>query len=299
MELRQLVYFDAVVRHGGFTRAAEQLRVAQPAISAQVRRLEAELGTVLLQRTTRRLSLTHGGELFWQRTRRVLEQLDAARADLDEISSVLRGKVRIGATPVLGSLDLPAAMAAFRRRYPSVALALRSGLIADLLAGLDAGEVDIVLGPVHPDLAQRYTASTLVGESLTLITPPGHWLAADRSGRLAAARDEPFVCLQAGSGLHTILTAAAAAEGFVPNIEFETYSPTSIRELVAAGLGVALLAVSTLRAPGPPVEAVALRSPPRHPPISVVTLRGSTLAPAPRAFRGYLRSQHRTVTAVE
>ena len=71
MELRQLVYFEAVARHGGFSRAAEQLRIAQPAVSAQIRRLESELGTTLLQRTTRRVALTHAGELFLARTRAV------------------------------------------------------------------------------------------------------------------------------------------------------------------------------------------------------------------------------------
>src|SRR5215468_4217165 len=103
MELRQLVYFDAVVRHGGFSRAAERLHVAQPAVSAQIRRLETELGTTLLQRTTRRVSLTYAGELFLARARRVLAQVDAARGDLAELSAVLRGRVRIGATQVLGS----------------------------------------------------------------------------------------------------------------------------------------------------------------------------------------------------
>lgn len=288
VELRQLVYFDAVVRHGGFTRAAEQLHIAQPAISAQIRRLETDLGTALLRRTTRRVSLTPAGELFLARTRRVLEQLDAGRRELDALSSVLRGKVRIGAAPVLGSLDLPAAMASFRRDYPGVGMALRSGLIAELLAGLDAGTLDMVLGPTHVDLPARYTATTLVEETLVLVTPPGHPLADDRTERLAAAKDEPFVCLPAGSGLHAILSEAAAVEGFVPRIEFETYSPASIRELVASGLGVALLAASTGHAPGPVIAVHRLAAPPWHPPISVITLRETISPAAPRAFHAHL-----------
>src|SRR6516225_994064 len=103
MELRQLAYFDAVARHGSFTKAARRLHVAQPAVSAQIRRLEAELGTTLLERTTRRVALTHAGELFLARARQALSQLDGARADLAELSAVLRGQVRIGATQVLGA----------------------------------------------------------------------------------------------------------------------------------------------------------------------------------------------------
>jgi LysR family transcriptional activator of glutamate synthase operon len=286
VELRQLIYFDAVVRHGGFTRAAENLHIAQPAISAQIRRLETELGTVLLQRSTRRVSLTHAGELFWARTRRALDELDAARAELDQLSSVLRGRVRIGATQVMGTLHLAVQLADFRRRYPGLGLTLRSGLMEVLLEGLDNGELDVVLGPIHADLPPRYVARPLVEESLVLVSPPGHRLS-DPSGSLAAARDESFVCLPAGSGLHEILTKAAAVAGFVPRIEFETYSPASIRELVAAGLGVALVAASAAHAPGPPVEIYPL-SHLSHPAIGLVVLDERPLTPAAGAFRDFL-----------
>lgn len=286
MELRQLVYFDAVVRHGGFTRAAESLHIAQPAISAQIRRLETELGTELLQRSTRRVSLTHAGELFWSRTRRALDELDAARADLDQLASVLRGRVRIGATQVMGTLQLPVQLADFRRRYPGLGLTLRSGLMEVLLEALDNGELDVVIGPVHADLSPRYVVRALVEESLVLVSPPGHRLR-DSSGSLAAAREESFVCLPAGSGLHEILTRAAAAEGFVPRIEFETYSPASIRELVSAGLGVALVAGSAARTPGPPVEIYPL-SHLTHPAIGLMVLADRALTPAAAAFRDFL-----------
>jgi len=288
MELRQLAYFDAVARHGSFTKAARRLHVAQPAVSAQIRRLEAELGTTLLERTTRRVALTHAGELFLARARQALSQLDGARADLAELSAVLRGQVRIGATQVLGALDLPAALAQFRRRYPGVCLALHSGLIAKLLRLLDAGDVDLVVGPVHDDLPAAFAARPLAAESMVLVTPPGHQLAAQRGATLAAAGDEPFVCLASDSRLHTILTEAAAAEGFAPRIEFETYSPASIRELVAAGLGVALLARSAAEGPGPAVGVCELARPPEHPPIGLIRSRARPLTPAARAFGDHL-----------
>ena len=288
MELRQLAYFDAVARHGSFTKAAQRLHVAQPAVSAQIRRLEAELGTALLERTTRRVALTHAGELFLARARQVLTQLDGARADLAELSAVRRGRVRVGATQVVGSLDLPAALAQFRRRYPGVSLALHTGLIAKLLGLLDAGEVDLILGPVHDDLPAAYQARPLVPESLVLVTAPGHPLAAGRGAALAAVRDEPFVCLPADSRLRVMLTAAAAAEGFVPRIEFETYSPASMRELVSAGLGVALLARSAAEGPGPAIGICELARAPEHPPIGLIHARRRPLTPAARAFGDHL-----------
>ena len=287
MELRQLVYFEAVARHGGFSRAAEQLRIAQPAISAQVRRLEAELGTALLRRTTRRVALTDAGELFLARARTVLDVLDGARADLDELAAVLRGHLTVGATLVLGSIDLPRSLARFHRRYPAVTLSLRAGLIAQLLDELDSGTVDVVVGPIHDDLPGGFVAEPLALENLVLVTPPDRRL--PPGATLAAVREEPFVCLPAGSGLHALLVNAAAAEGFTPRIPFETHSPASIRELVCAGLGVGLLAESAAHAPGAAVQVHPLQPPVAHQPIGIIQVRGRPASAAARAWHRHLR----------
>ncbi|MEO7555478.1 MAG: LysR family transcriptional regulator [Acidimicrobiales bacterium] len=296
MELRQLVSFDAVARLGGFTRAAEELVIAQPAVSAHIRRLEAELGTVLLHRTTRRVALTHSGEVFWSRVRAVLHQLEGARADLDELLAVQRGRVRIGATPMLGSLQLPSALAHCRRRFPGVRLALRTGLIAELLAALDDGDIDFVLGPVHAGLADRFATEALVDERLVLVSAPGRHAAGTLS-TLGSARDELFVCLPIGSGLRTLLLDAAGAhrcdgaEGFVPRVEFETDSPGSIRELVAVGVGVALIPESAARGPGPAVDIHLLESPPPHPPFGLIARADRGQSAAAHAVRDEIRRE--------
>jgi len=288
VELRQLSYFEAVVRCGGFGRAAQQLRIAQPAISAQLKRLEAELGTPLLERTTRRVALTHAGELFLARARNVLDQVNGARFDLAELAAVLRGRVRIGATEVLGSVDLPGSLAQFRRRYPGVTVALRAGLIAELMHGLDAGELDIVLGPLHQELLGGYHARPLVEERLVLVTPPGWPPRGPGPAALSDVRDEPFVCLRAGSFLQAILIEAAAAEDFTPRIELETHSPASIRELVAAGLGAGLIAESAARAPGPAVRGRYLQPAPQHLLIGMIWPRDREPGPATRAWQQHL-----------
>lgn len=288
MELRQLVYFEAVVRCGGFTRAAELLCIAQPAVSAQIRRLETELGVPLLLRSTRRVSLTAAGDLFLTRTRRVLGELDAARAEVDEQASVLRGRVALGATQVLGAFDLPGALAGFHQRCPAVALSLRSGRIAELQQALDHGQVDLVLGPIHADLPARYTARPLVGEQLVVITPPGHPLARGTRVGLAELREDPFVCLPVGSGLRDLLSSAAAAAGTGIRVQFEAAAPVGVRELVAAGLGVALSARSTALTPGPPVAVLELDHAPAHPPIGLIQYRERSLPAAARACHRHL-----------
>ena len=284
MELRQLVYFEAVVRCGGFTRAGEELRIAQPAISAQIRQLETELGVPLLRRTTRQVALTEAGALFLARTRTVLAELDLARGELDALGEVLRGRIRIGATPILGAVDLPVEMAVFHRAYPAVALSLRTGLVAELRASLDADELDLVLGPVDSGL-EDYVISTLAEERLVLITAPAPGGApAPPIGTLAQVSKEPFVCLPHGSGLHGMLRAAAAAAGFTPLIAFEAGNPANVRELVSAGLGVALLAQSAARAPGPPVDVHRLDRVPEHPPICALHPPTRPPTPVVRAF---------------
>ena len=236
MELRQLAYFEAVVRHGGFSRAAEQLHIAQPAVSAQVRRLERELGTAP-SRAHHPPGPAHArGRTGAGRARSALAQVEGARADLAELATaVTRGQLRIGATQLLASVDLPRALAGFHQRYPGVTIALRTGLIADLLADLDAGRIDVALCPVHDDLPAAYLAQPLAAESVVLATPPGRHSFPGGVARLADVREEPFVCLPAGSGLRGILVDAAAAAGFEPRIPFETHSPASICELVAPG----------------------------------------------------------------
>lgn len=288
VELRQLTYFEAVARCGGFTLAAKQLHVAQSAVSAQIRALEGELGVQLFARTTRRVTLTHAGELFLARTRRVLAELDDARGELGELVAVVRGRVTIGATPVVGPFDLPHALARFHAHYPGVAVTLRSGLISPLLAELDAGNIDLVLGPMHADLASRYSAQRIAEEDLLLILPLAHRLARERRLVLADLRDEPFICLAAESGLRAILDAAAAAAGFTARVQFEAHSPASIRELVSAGLGVALLARSVVELPGPPIDIRRLDPGPPHPPIGLMHHRDRRLSAAAHACRSYL-----------
>lgn len=284
MELRQLVYFDAVVRRGGFTRAAEHLHVAQPAISAQIRRLEAELSVTLLLRSTRRVRLTHAGELLLTRARRILDEIDGARTDLDDLAEVLRGRVRIGAVEALGPFDLHGALAAFHARYPAVELTLRSAAVRqELLDALDADYVDFALVPMRADLEDQYMARELFTEELVLITAPQHRHA--RCGPLAMAelRDDAFVSFPEPSGLRRILEDATGAAGYVPHVPFESTSLDRIRGLVSAGLGVALLARSIADAPGPPVTTHSVAPDPIYRAMGLIHRSDRALSPAAAA----------------
>lgn len=288
MELRQLIYLDAIVRHGGFTRAAEHLRVAQPAVSVQIRRLEAELGVTLLRRTTRRVELTLAGELLLTRARRAMAELDAARADLTRLTNGLAGRVRIGAIQALDPFDLPLALAGFHRRHPGVDLALRSGALRPLLDGLDRGELDLAIGPMPSGVPDRYARTTLFTEELVLITAPDHPLARAGSLPLAALRDEPFVCMPADSGLRAILDRLTGEAGFTPTVSFESTHLPRLRDLVAHGLGVGLLARSVADAPGPAVAAHRVDPGPVWRPVGLYHAADPPLGAAAEACRAFL-----------
>lgn len=286
MELRQLVYLDAVVRDGGFGRAAAALHVAQPAVSVQIRKLEAELGVTLLARTTRHVVPTHAGELFLARARTVLAELDAARADLARLTGAVIGRVRIGAIQALDPFDLAGALAAFHARHPDVELGLRSGGVRGLLDDLTHGRIDLALGPAPADLPPDVVAAPLFVDELVLVTAPGHPTAGAHALGLAALRADAFVCLPAGTGLRAALDRHAAAAGFTPRVPFETASLPRLRELVASGLGVALVARSVAEAPGPAL-AVHDVAPARiwRP---VALLHRPPLGPAAAACRAFL-----------
>jgi LysR family transcriptional regulator, transcription activator of glutamate synthase operon len=203
-----------------------------------IRKLETELGTPLLTRTTRRVTLTHAGELFLARTRRVLAELDSARSDLAQLSGAMIGRVRIGAIQALDPFDLSGALAAFHAAHPGVDLSLRSGALRALLDDLGQDRIDLALGPVPSELPAWAATEPLFDDELVLATGTAH-PTAGTAGPLdiAALRDDPFACLPAGSGLRGILDRLAGAAGFTPSVPFETTDLPQLRGLVAHGLG--------------------------------------------------------------
>src|SRR5215472_2762661 len=155
MEMHQLTYFESVSRHLHFTRAAQELNVAQPSVSQQIRKLETELGAPLFHRMKRRVTLTEAGKTFLPHARAVLRRVEEARLEVQELSGLQRGALAVGAPPSVGTHLLPRAMATFSRRHPGIALAFREAGSRTLLTLLEEGELDlaVVIQPMrHPSL---------------------------------------------------------------------------------------------------------------------------------------------------
>jgi DNA-binding transcriptional LysR family regulator len=256
MEVHQLAYFESVSRHLHFTKAAEELNVAQPSVSQQIRKLEAELGTPLFHRMKRHVALTEAGTLFLRHTRAVLQQLDEARLEVQELSGLSKGSLAVGAPPSVGTHLLPRALAAFSRLHPGITLAFREGGSRTLVQLLEDGELDlaVVIQPIrHPALETM----PLLEEDLLLAVPREHPLATGtRRVRLRDLRTEPFVLLREGAyDLRDQTLAACRRAGFDPVVALDGGEMDSVLRFVAEGIGLAILPAMVLS----DVSSVAVR----------------------------------------
>jgi DNA-binding transcriptional LysR family regulator len=278
MELRQLEYFVAVARHRHFGRAASAAYVTQPALSQQIRRLEAELGVALLRRTSQGVALTPAGEDLLVRAERILAEAARARGDMDEHAGVVRGTVRV-ATTTADAARVPEVLAAFHREHPGVRLALRHASASEVLALLRRGAVDLGVLALGAHATEGLTVTPLGTEPLRAITGPDDPFHAVVVG-LADLRGRPFVLSEPGTALRDTVMAACQDEGFSPVPLLEVGDPATVRFLVNAGLGVSLVPASWLHQGGPPVAVAALIEPaPRH---ALSLLAAGELPPAGR-----------------
>ncbi|MBP2112858.1 LysR family transcriptional regulator [Paenibacillus silagei] len=241
MELRQLQYFLKVAQKEHVTRAAEELHVAQSAVSRQIHQLEQELGVDLFMQKGRNLQLTPVGQLFCKRVESVLNELDRSVAEVHEFLDPERGEIRIGFPHSLGTHLIPSIVAEFRSHYPHVKFRFKQGAYPSLIKDVISGEVDLAFISPFPENVGHVAGDIVMTEELFAILPQNHPLASREVIRLEQLRDEKFVLFSQGYSLRPIVWQACLAAGFKPQIAFEGGETDTIRGLVAAGMGVSLL----------------------------------------------------------
>ena len=263
MDLRQLRYLVALAEEQNFTRAAAREHVAQPALSQQVRRLEDELGVVLVERTTRHMRLTEAGDILVARARRVMAEVDAAHAELDALKGIDVGCVRVGTIHTMGPIDVSLALAIFHERHPGVELTVREEASEELAEMIRDDELDLAFLSVTERVESHGLAlHQLVSEELVVVLAEDHRLGHRRRLRMAELRDEEFISYRQGARLRELLFAAGRYAGFEPQVRLESNESERIRRLVARGMGVAILPRSDAVSPGAEVAVVALSDPP-------------------------------------
>ncbi|HEY7882283.1 MAG TPA: LysR substrate-binding domain-containing protein [Streptosporangiaceae bacterium] len=254
MELHQLEYFVAVAEEASFTRAASRVHVAQPGVSAQVRRLESELGQQLLDRSGRSVRLTEVGSAVLPFARAALDAVTNARLAVDDLAGLVRGQVTVGmvsgcALPVLAEL-----LAGFHDRHPGVAIALVEDNSDRLVERLRDGRLDLALIGWAEQTPADIDSVVLVDEELVAAVAPDHPLAGAGAGAgtitIRQLRDLPLVSLPRGTGVRAALDAACAAAGFTPRIVFEASALPMVVELAGRGLGLAVVPASIPNGPG-------------------------------------------------
>ncbi|WP_411105758.1 LysR family transcriptional regulator [Streptomyces sp. cmx-4-9] len=284
----RLAYFAAVARHEHVTRAAQELGVPQSTLSRAMVRLERDLGVTLFARKGRTVALTTAGRTFLASTEQALDGIARAAESVQQDADPAGGKVAFGFLHTLGSETVPGLIRAFRADHPRVRFSLVQNYGEAMLERLRAGELDLCLTsplPVAPDLVAR----RLDEQRLRLVVPDDHRLAGRKRIRLAEAAEETFVTLEPGYGLRRITDDLCAEAGFTPRVAFEGEEAETLRGLVAAGLGVALLPPPAVPRPG--VVELTVTAPRAVREIGLAWLDGHPDTPPVAEFKRFLLSR--------
>lgn len=293
MDLRHLRTFCAVVDHGSFSAAAEFLGVTQPAVSAQMRSLEEQVGRRLLDRGGRRPVPTEAGALLHDRARRMLDLSDQLERTLAEFDDAVGGELRVGSSTGPGELFLPSLCIRFRERYPDV----RVRLLVDDTRGIGDRVLrdELELGIVGAARDQRgLEFSPLMRDELVLITPADHPLAARPGISVAELAELPVIMQQKGSGVRSVIEDAMRQEGlgvFDDGLPVELGLQQSVKAAVLEGLGITVvsrLAVAREVADGR-LAAIPLTGPGLVREFQVVRRAGRTPSRAGEAFLTFCR----------
>jgi DNA-binding transcriptional LysR family regulator len=244
MELRHLRYFVAIAEELNFTRAAARLYIGQPPLSKQIRDLEAELSVKLFDRTRRKISLTDPGRALLREARIILELVEHSRSSVQQIMRGEQGTLRVGFNSSASfNQFVPSVIGLYRESYPDVRLVLRESSSTMLIGELREGTLDVAFLRANPDEAEGLRIQHLFDEKMLIALPRAHKLSTKKILPLKALAFEPFVLYPRGNGsaiFDAIITACRDA-GFSPRLAQEAPQISSTVNLVAAGIGVAIV----------------------------------------------------------
>src|SRR5271165_4750982 len=242
MNLHSLRLFTAVAERGGFTAAGRQLRVSQPAISKAVRQLEAQLGTQLLVRSARGVSLTEEGRVLLSHAQVLFGEERAAEEALADRRGLRCGSLRLGSSHTVASYFLPPILGAFHARHPAIELTLVAVNTRAVLEALLANtiELGVVEGPVSH---ARVEVSPWMEDELVAVVAPEHPLTQVRRLRAARLFQELYLIREEGAGTRDVVLAALRNRGVTPARLFEISENEVMKQLAAAGVGFAILSI--------------------------------------------------------
>ncbi len=285
MDLRQLRAFVETARNNSFTRAAEQLHIAQPAVSMAIRKLEEELDLVLFNRQDRRVSLTAEGEVLMRHAERILDNCTAAQTEMAELRGLTRGEVRIGIPPMMSSYYFPRVIREFRGRYPELQLSVYGDGAARIQRMIARGEIDmgvIAGGKVPEGLNSR----RFLREEIVACVPACHPMAARGAVPLEEVLREPLVLFKEGYYMRELMDELISECSLKPQVVFETNLFSLVRSLIKEGLGISTFLRMVVS--GDPELAAVSFDPPLHLDLMIAWKADGYLSRADRAFVDFL-----------
>jgi len=299
VSLRQLRVFASVARHLSFARAAEELHLTQPAVSMQVKELEAAVSLPLFERAGRAVRLTTPGEYFLVYARRVLSTLKEADTVMSGLRGLQTGRMTIGMVST-AEYFLPRLVARFRAEHPAVQMRLAVGNREQLVRQLRENEVDLaVMGRPPRDLDTR--GEPFAAHPLSIIASPEHKLAGRRAIAPKALENEEFIAREPGSGTRAAMEHFFRDERISPPFAMEMTSNETIKQAVIANMGLAFVSLHTVGLELEAGQLVALRV--AGLPIvrrwHVVNIQGKPLTPAAEAFRYFMLEQAEPLLAAQ
>jgi len=289
----QLRTFLKVARRLSFTRAAEELHLTQPAVSAHIRKLERAIGGALFEQIGRRVTLTATGRIVYRYAEQMLALEEELRAEIADVEEVCQGALAIGTSTTVGISALPDLLRRYAQANPLVRLQVRIGNFREVVHGLLDGQLDIGLMPYESDdvgLDERLESVPVIHDELVLVVAPGHRWAGLPSVEPEELAGEPFVLPGDGSRLRARAEEALAPFGVVPDVIAESNSLIAIARVVETGIGVSLisrLAVSDELAQGRLCEVPLVGVEAPHT-VSLLIHRDKHRTPAIRAFQALL-----------
>lgn len=274
-------YVLAVARAGSFTRAAEELFLAQPSLSTQIRKLEKELGVELFRRLGRRVELTSAGEAFIEHIEPALFQIEQARAQAVAVKTLDRGRLAIGVLPSVGATLLPDVLAAYRAAHPGIEVELiEHNQSVAFERMVQTGKLDLAVIRM-PWVRPGVTGRLLLRDPMVAMLPRTHRLATAPSIQLVQLADDDFVGMHRGYGLRDLMETVCLRSGFSPAVTVETSQLSVLCGMVRSGVGVSVvprLAATGYHPAVPLDDADAYRE------LGVVWRAGGRLPPAAAAF---------------
>jgi DNA-binding transcriptional LysR family regulator len=242
MKLHQLEYFVAVARTRHFSHAASAVHVAQPSLSKQIRSLERELGAPLFNRARGNITLTAAGETLLPLATRILADVESVQVQVRELVGLARGRLRLGATPTLSTVLLPAALRRFCSTYPGIDIFVEERGGRDLVRLLAQGQLDIALVvlPLHTRDPALATAA-LFKEPLIVAAPADGSIVRTKTLRVRDLGRYPLVMLRDGYDMREVVLAAMRRERIEPQVAIEGGELDAVLSFVEARLGIAVV----------------------------------------------------------